>query len=72
MLKICEHSGLISAHNLGGLYDHIMSSRVFTLIMNYVMEVMRKMVMDVIWNWQSSHTNFVLRILQEVDLNRHF
>ena len=47
-----------------------MSLRIFTLIMNKIFigapKIMRKMARDSICNWQSSWTNCMYRILQEV------
>ena len=63
-----NHSRLNGQHN-GVLHDHLMSLRIFTLIINKILmssKIMRKMARDTIWEWQSSLTNSVFRIQREV------
>ena len=62
--------GSNSQQNWGDLYDHVMNSRIFTLTMNKIFiwapRIMRKMATDMIQNCQSSRTNCVEHIVQEV------
>ena len=58
--KFVNHSRLTSPHSWGDLYDHLMTSRIFTLIMKrittWASRLMRKMETATIWICQSSHT----------------
>ena len=54
----------------GVLYEHLMSMRIFTLIMYKILiralEIMRKLAIALLWICQPSHTNLVFHILGEV------
>ena len=73
-LKI-NHSRLIGhQHNWWGwrgwrgLYDHMISTRIFTFTLNEIFmwapKIMRQMATATIWIWQSSRTNCVFHIIQ--------
>jgi hypothetical protein len=63
---IGNHLALIACSSL-----RVLHCVFFTSVMNEIFiwapENMRKMATDTIWNWQSSRTNCVLRILREVE-----
>ena len=67
VLQICYHSKLNSQHDQGDLYDHLISTRISTLIMNKIfmgaLKIMTKMAMDMIWIYYSSCTNCMFHIL---------
>jgi hypothetical protein len=71
--KFVNHSTFVNLHNgegEGGLYDHTMSSRIFTFDKEYAIilapTTMTYMATNTTWNWQSSHTNCVFYILGEL------
>ena len=75
MLKMCYHSRFNSQHDLGGgdLYDHLLNSRIFTLIMNKrFIWTTRQTATCTISICQLSQTNCVFWILQEVSIGESF
>ena len=62
-----NHSRLNRQHNWRDVYGHLMSTRIFTLIIKKIFKwapkVMRKVATALIWICWPSHTNRVFRIL---------
>ena len=71
---LLNHSRLNRQHNLGEeggvLYDHLMSMKIFTSIMNIIFvrtsKIIRQVAAYTIRRWQASCVNCILHILGEV------
>ena len=72
-----DHSRLNSQNDWGGgLYDHLMSTRIITLIINTIivraLKIMRQMTMGTIWIRLSPYTNCRVHIIQRVGEERKY
>ena len=72
--KFANYSRFNNQHNWGNLYDHLMSTRNFTLTIKkmfmWAPKIMRQMDMGMMWLCQTSHTNCMLCIQLEVGAKR--
>ena len=65
--KYVHHSSFNSQHNQRTLYDHLILVGISHLTMTMTIFIWTlKMAMDAIWNQQSSHTNCMFHVSQEV------